>query len=109
MFELCHEIISVTIDHAVVLLTDKPESLDRTEDGRFVYEGLVSANLRQPSGQAWQEFTYEVIDSFFDPQFDGFSKVTEPNQVITFVDYLPDPYLLFSVNVEASGKWRPGN
>ena len=77
----------------VVLLTDKPESLDRKEDGRFVYEGLVSANLRQPSGQAWQEFTHEVIDSFFDPQFDGFSNITDPNKVTTFVDYFPDDYL----------------
>ena len=87
-------------------LIDKPDSLDRKEDGRFVYEGLVSANLRQPSGQAWQEFTHEVILSFSDPQFDEFSKITEPNQVITFGNYLQDhlPVTLFSVNVEASGK-----
>ena len=90
LFVLGHEIISFTICR--VLLIDKPESLDRKEDGRFVYEGLVSANLRQPSGQAWQEFTHEVIHSFSDPQFDEFSKITEPNQVITFGELSTRPF-----------------
>ena len=41
----------------------------------------MSANLRQPSGQTWEEFTQDVVNSFSDPRFDGFSKIADPNQV----------------------------
>ena len=71
----------------------KPETLERKEDGRFAYNGLVSANLRQPSGQVWEDFTQDVIDSFSDPRFDGFGKVTEANQVRTFNHNMNDHYL----------------
>ena len=69
---------------SILSLTDKPDSLERQQDGKFVYEGLVSANLRQPRGPVWQEFSQDVVNSFSDPQFDGFNKVTDPNEVRTF-------------------------
>ena len=55
------------------LLSAKPNELVsdpiRRKDAITAYEGLVAANVRTPSGEAWENFKVRVRDAFSDPRF----------------------------------------
>ena len=57
---------------------------DRTDDQAFVFEGFISANLRKPTGGAWDTFTDEVRAAFSDSRFDDFTRLTADDEVQGF-------------------------
>ena len=65
-----------------ISLTDQwKEAGDRMEDAQKAYQGLISANVRTPTGPAWDEFRDQVIDAFDDPKFDSYNHTDDPAMV----------------------------
>ena len=38
---------------------------------RHAYEGIISVNVRKPSGKVWDEFARKVVEKLQDPAFEG--------------------------------------
>ena len=66
----------------LLFLLAKPAKATRREDAEAAYEGLISANVRTPSGPAWEEFQGRVRLAFDDHRFDDVPKLGADEEVI---------------------------
>ena len=58
-----------------------PYESDRPENATYAYNGLISANLRTPTGPEWDNFTEEVRLAFNDSRFNGWPMLSADQPV----------------------------
>jgi atrial natriuretic peptide receptor A len=84
----------------IVLDAEKvPPANDRPEIAKLAYSGLISANVRTPSGEEWEKFQLAVRESFADEKFKDYPILGPNDDIDVHAGLLHDAVLMWAYGV----------